>query len=69
MKPRISDFGLIRSTDSEASNRTSTKTNNPIGTLVFMSPEAYKGVVSNAMDVYSFGVVSFATTISSHGVF
>ncbi|CAK8676056.1 unnamed protein product [Clavelina lepadiformis] len=57
MKPRISDFGLIRSTDSEASNRTSTKTNNPIGTLVYMSPEAYKGVVSNAMDVYSFGVV------------
>ena len=58
MKARISDFGLIRSSSSELSNRTSTQTTNPIGTSVYMSPEAYSGSVSYAMDAFSFGVVS-----------
>ncbi|XP_078488424.1 interleukin-1 receptor-associated kinase 4 [Ciona intestinalis] len=57
MKPRISDFGLIRSTSTETVDLTSTKTTNPIGTMVYMSPEAFRGVVSYSMDVYSFGVV------------
>nr|XP_009859368.1 interleukin-1 receptor-associated kinase 4 [Ciona intestinalis] len=57
MKPRISDFGLIRSTSTKTVDLTSTKTTNPIGTMVYMSPEAFKGVVSYSMDVYSFGVV------------
>ena len=58
MKARISDFGLIRSSSSELSNRTSTQTSNPIGTGVYMAHEAYSGTVSYAMDVFSFGVVS-----------
>ena len=58
MKARISDFGLIRSTSSELTSKVSTQTTNPIGTSVYMSPEAYNGAVSYAMDVFSFGVVS-----------
>nr|CAB3256812.1 interleukin-1 receptor-associated kinase 4 [Phallusia mammillata] len=57
MQPRISDFGLIRSTSNTQTSRTSTNTAHPIGTWVYMSPEACKGTVSYAMDVYSFGVV------------
>nr|XP_039263817.1 interleukin-1 receptor-associated kinase 4-like [Styela clava] len=55
-RPRISDFGLIRSVIS-APETTSTVTKNPIGTPLYMAPEAIRGEVSTAMDVYSFGIV------------
>ena len=58
MRPRISDFGLIRSLGGSNKDRMSTQTNNPIGTLVYMAPEAHFGTITYAMDVYSFGVVS-----------
>jgi len=57
MRPRISDFGLIRSLGGSNKDRMSTQTNNPIGTLVYMAPEAHFGTITYAMDVYSFGVV------------
>lgn len=58
-RPRIGDFGLIRAVHSK--DKTSTVTTKPIGTPMYMAPEAYRGEVSSAMDVYGFGVVSLIT--------
>lgn len=63
-RPRISDFGLIRSVSS-ARNKTCTVTTKPIGTPMYMAPEALRGEVSTAMDVFGFGIVGafFSSTV------
>ncbi len=50
---KLSDFGLLRSIDSQGSARTSKGQ----GTNGYAPPEAYDGVVAPAWDVWSLGVI------------
>lgn len=50
---KLSDFGLVRRLDS----RSYAQTSNPIGTIVYMPPEAFEGNISAAWDMWSLGIM------------
>ena len=51
----LGDFGLVRSCERE--NDETAYTSTVAGTVIYMSPEAMRGVISESMDVYAIGVV------------
>jgi tRNA A-37 threonylcarbamoyl transferase component Bud32/tetratricopeptide (TPR) repeat protein len=51
---KVMDFGIARDT-----KHTSTLTNTPMGTPVYMAPEMHLGLVSPACDVFSLGVMLY----------
>ncbi|XP_023323721.1 interleukin-1 receptor-associated kinase 4 [Eurytemora carolleeae] len=57
LRPKISDFGLVRLTGEGDFGLSVDQTNTLMGTPLYMAPEAMRGEVSDKMDVYSFGVV------------
>ena len=61
-RPRILDFGVAHTTDSENSQTLLTQTGQLVGTLAYMSPEQAAGNggrVDCRADVYSLGVLMF----------
>ncbi|KAG9449846.1 hypothetical protein H6P81_009811 [Aristolochia fimbriata] len=53
-RPKIADFGLVRSFSAEDSHRTT----GIAGTLGYMAPEYIaRGILSEKVDVYSFGIL------------
>ena len=50
---KLSDFGLIKHLD----NHSYAQTINPLGTIPYMPPEAFDGIVSPAWDVWSLGIM------------
>lgn len=50
---KVADLGIARS----LGTRSVTKTRNPIGSLPYMSPEAFKGEIRPQMDIWALGVV------------
>ena len=53
---KLSDFGITRFLSSSDKSRTQTQC--AIGTSLYMSPEAMRGVVSIHGDVFALGIVS-----------
>ncbi|QUS60478.1 bifunctional serine/threonine-protein kinase/formylglycine-generating enzyme family protein [Synechocystis sp. PCC 7338] len=50
---KLSDFGLIKHLDEHSYAQTI----NPLGTIPYMPPEAFDGIVSPAWDVWSLGIM------------
>jgi serine/threonine protein kinase len=55
---KLSDFGLMRKLDNESIYQTA----NPLGTIAYMPPEAFDGVISCAWDLWSLGIMLISMT-------
>ncbi|MCL4148522.1 UNVERIFIED_CONTAM: hypothetical protein GTU68_027342 [Idotea baltica] len=55
--PKLGDFGIVRLGGRGSANTVIQTT--PVGTQMYMAPEAFRGDVSVKMDTFSFAIVSF----------
>jgi len=58
---KVSDFGTVRDLNAQSYLQTA----NPAGTIPYMPPEAFDGVISPAWDMWSLGILSLVATTGS----
>ncbi|GJN36030.1 hypothetical protein PR202_gb24855 [Eleusine coracana subsp. coracana] len=64
MVPKIADFGLSRCFDQ---NQSRTVTSKVIGTMGYMAPESFNGLIAYESDIFSLGVIIMEILIGEKG--
>jgi eukaryotic-like serine/threonine-protein kinase len=65
---KVVDFGLVKALDTDEDSPAETKTRGPVGTPLYMSPEAIKdpGGVDARSDLYAVGAVGYFLVTGQH---